>query len=153
MTEANLQRAIAGLALAIAAVSAPGCKGGKKAPDCKGAASAFAELIKRQVDADTATDPTRRAQALSLIPTFKEEMAKECEKKNWPESTRRCIAQAKDQGDLAHCMPAQPGSSAPTAQPAPSAAPPAPAGAGQAPAPGTTAPPAAAGGGDKATTP
>jgi hypothetical protein len=87
---------------------ATGCKKKSDAPDCKAAASTYASLVKQQIDRDTKDDESRRAQALSLIPSLKEEMAVACEKNRWSETTRACIKNAKDAADLPHCMPKKP---------------------------------------------
>jgi hypothetical protein len=97
-----MRRAI--LAITVLA-SVGGCKGKNQAPDCKAAASTYAQLVKDQIDSDNKDDESKRAQALSLIPSLKEEMAKTCEKKGWSETTRACIKNAKAAADLPHCMP------------------------------------------------
>ena len=106
------------------------CKKKSDAPDCKAAASTYAALVKEQIDRDTASGPdaeSRRAQALSLIPSLKEEMSKACEKNAWSEGTRTCIRDAKAAADLPHCMPKKPESAPPEAAagsaPAPEPAP------------------------------
>jgi small lipoprotein (TIGR04454 family) len=91
------------------------CKGKSDAPDCKAAASSYAQLVKDQIDRDSKDDESRRAQALSLIPSLKEEMARTCEKNKWTETTRACIKNAKTAADLPHCMPKKPESEAPAA--------------------------------------
>jgi len=97
-----MRRAI--LAITVLA-SVGGCKGKNQAPDCKAAASTYAQLVKDQIDSDNKDDESKRAQALSLIPSLKEEMAKTCEKKGWSETTRACIKHAKVGADLPHYMP------------------------------------------------
>jgi len=96
------------LALPFGATTA--CKKKSDAPDCKAAASTYAALVKEQIDRDHegSKDETRKAQALSLIPSLKEEMAKACEKNGWSEGTRACIKNAKAATDLPHCMPKKP---------------------------------------------
>ena len=87
------------------------CSKKSDAPDCKAAASTYATLVKQQIDSDTeggAEAESRRAQALSLIPSLKDEMAKACEKNKWTEGTRICIKNAKAAADLPHCMPKKP---------------------------------------------
>jgi apolipoprotein N-acyltransferase len=97
------------MAGALAALSgAPGCKKKSDVPDCKAAASTYAQLVKEQIDRDTKDDESRRAQALSLIPSLKEEMAKACEKQKWSPATRTCIKNAQAAGDLPRCMPKKP---------------------------------------------
>ena len=93
------------LLMALALCGAIACKGKSDAPDCKAAASTYATLVKQQIDRDNKDDESRRAQALSLIPSLKEEMAKACEKNAWSEATRACIKDAKDAADLPRCMP------------------------------------------------
>ena len=95
------------LVLLLALSGATACKKKSDAPDCKAAASTYAALVKEQIDHDTGGKDTdgRRAQALSLIPSLKEEMAKACEKNKWTEGTRICIKDAKAAADLPHCMP------------------------------------------------
>ena len=66
---------------------------------------------------------SKRAQALSLIPSLKEEMAKTCEKKGWSEATRACIKNARAAADLPHCMPKKPEEAAPAAPAAPAGEP------------------------------
>lgn len=110
--------------LAIFVLSIAGaCKGKNQAPDCKAAASTYAQLVKDQIDHDTQDDETKRAQALSLIPSLKEEMAKTCEKKGWSEATRACIKNARAAADLPHCMPKKPEEAAPAAPAAPAGEP------------------------------
>lgn len=95
------------LVLLLALSGATACKKKSDAPDCKAAASTYAALVKEQIDRDTGGKDAegRRAQALSLIPSLKEEMAKACEKDKWSEGTRICIKEAKAAADLPHCMP------------------------------------------------
>ena len=115
------------LSLALALPGAIACNKKSDAPDCKAAASTYAALVKDQIDHDTEGKDSegRRAQALSLIPSLKEEMAKACEKNKWNERTRICIKDAKAASDLPHCMPKKPDSAA--AAPAEGAPDPAPA--------------------------
>lgn len=97
--------------LLIALSGAIACKKKSDAPDCKAAASTYAALVKEQIDRDSAAgadSESRRAQALSLIPSLKEEMTKACEKNGWSEGTRACIKNAKAAADLPHCMPKKP---------------------------------------------
>ena len=99
------------LVLLLALSGAIACKNKSDAPDCKAAASTYAALVKEQIDRDTAAGAdgeSRRAQALSLIPSLKEEMTKACEKNGWSEGTRACIKNAKAAADLPHCMPKKP---------------------------------------------
>ena len=92
--------------------------------DCKAAASTYAQLVKDQIDRDNKDDESKRAQALSLIPSLKEEMAKTCEKKGWSEATRACIKNARAAADLPHCMPKKPEEAQPAAPvPAPTGEP------------------------------
>lgn len=108
------------------------CKKKSDAPDCKAAASTYAALVKEQIDRDTASGAdaeSRRAQALSLIPSLKEEMSKACEKNAWSEGTRTCIKNAKAAADLPHCMPKKAESKPPEPAATPGQAP------GKAPAP------------------
>ena len=87
------------------------CSKKSDAPDCKAAASTYATLVKQQIDSDTeggAEAESRRAQALSLVPSLKDEMAKACEKNKWTEGTRICIRNARAAADLPHCMPKKP---------------------------------------------
>lgn len=94
--------------LLVALSGAIACKKKSDAPDCKAAASTYAALVKEQIDHDTTSGPdaeSRRAQALSLIPSLKEEMAAACKKNAWSEGTRACIKNAKAAADLPHCMP------------------------------------------------
>ncbi len=95
------------LVLLLALPGATACKKKSDAPDCKAAASTYAELVKEQIDRDTGgkDGESRRAQALSLIPSLKEQMAKACEKNKWSEGTRICIKDARAAADLPHCMP------------------------------------------------
>ena len=117
--------------LILALSGAIACKKKSDAPDCKAAASTYAALVKEQIDRDTASGPdgeSRRAQALSLIPSLKEEMATACEKNKWSEGTRTCIRNAKAAADLPHCMPkkaesAAPADAPPDKAPAPAEAP------------------------------
>ena len=111
------------LVLLLALSGATACKKKSDAPDCKAAASTYAALVKEQIDRDTGGKDVdgRRAQALSLIPSLKEEMAKACEKNKWTEGTRICIKDAKAAADLPHCMPKKPeeAAAAPAQEPAP----------------------------------
>ena len=105
------------------------CSKKSDAPDCKAAASTYATLVKQQIDSDTeggAEAESRRAQALSLIPSLKDEMAKACEKNKWTEGTRICIKNAKAAADLPHCMPKKPEDKAADKPEDKSAAPPPP---------------------------
>ena len=95
-----------------------GCKKGNEAPDCKAAANRYASLVKQQVDRDNAGDESKKAQALSLIPSLKEEMVQACKKDKWTDEIRRCIAEAKDAPDLPRCMPNVPLGGTPEAPPA-----------------------------------
>ena len=135
------------LVVLVVALAGPiGCGKKSDAPDCKAAASTYATLVKQQIDRDTEGGDdaeSRRAQALSLIPSLKDEMAKACEKNKWSEGTRTCIKNAKAAADLPHCMPKKPEDKAAAAEPgeAPAAAPTDPAPSDPAPAePGKTAP-------------
>lgn len=118
--------------LLLALSGAIACNKKSEAPDCKAAASTYAALVKEQIDRDTASGPegeSRRAQALSLIPSLKEEMSKACEKNKWSEGTRACIKDAKAAADLPHCMPkkaetAAPADAPPDQAPAPAGEPP-----------------------------
>ncbi len=120
------------LALPFGATAA--CNKKSDAPDCKAAASTYATLVKEQIDRDheATKDETRKAQALSLIPSLKEEMAKACEKNHWSEGTRACIKNAKAASDLPHCMPKKPEKSESAPEGAPEGAPATP---GQPPSP------------------
>lgn len=108
------------LVLALALAGPIACNKKSDAPDCKAAASTYATLVKQQIDRDTESggDESRRAQALSLIPSLKDEMAKACERNKWTEGTRICIKNAKAAADLPHCMPKKPDEK-PAAEPAP----------------------------------
>lgn len=97
---------MAGALAALPATAA--CKKKSDVPDCKAAASTYAQLVKEQIDRDTKDEESRRAQALSLIPSLKEEMAKACEKNKWSPATRTCIKSAQSAADLPRCMPKEP---------------------------------------------
>jgi hypothetical protein len=109
------------IALAVIAavtVTASGCKRGKGEADCKAAANAYANLLRETVESEN-KNPEKKAQALSVIPTLKDEMAKTCERDKWPASQRACFAAAKIKGDLERCMSAR----APAPETEPEAAP------------------------------
>lgn len=93
------------IALAAAAVltmTASGCKRGKGETDCKAAANAYASVLRAEVEqGDKSAD--KKQQALSLIPTFKDEMIKACERDKWPAAQRACFAAARVKGDLERC--------------------------------------------------
>ena len=93
------------LLLIAGALGLSGCGRGDRAPDCKAAANAYASLLAKQVDLDHAGDEARKAEALSLIPSLKQEMTNACEKATWSEESRRCIVAAKGMPDLERCMP------------------------------------------------
>ncbi len=99
------------LVLVVALAGPIGCAKKSDAPDCKAAASTYAALVKQQIDRDTTAGDdaeSRRAQALSLIPSLKDGMAKACAKDKWTDGTRICIKNAKAAADLPHCMPKKP---------------------------------------------
>jgi hypothetical protein len=116
------------LLVVLAVAGSIACNKKSDAPDCKAAASSYAALVKQQIDRDTAAGDdaeNRRAQALSLIPSLKDEMVKACEKNKWSEGTRLCIRNARAAADLPHCMPKKPeeAASAPATQEGAPAAP------------------------------
>ena len=124
------------LLLLAGAIGLSGCGRGDRAPDCKAAANAYAALLAEQIDLDHAGDEARKAAALSLIPSLKQEMTSACEKATWSEESRRCIVAAKGMPDLERCMPNVPLEGGSPEPAAPAAAPEggAPAPAGGAPA-------------------
>jgi len=103
----------AALALALVTVSATGCKGRDKGPDCKAVAASYATLQQKEIEkpytapsAEGTPGPTaaqQKEQALSLIPLLKEAMVKECEEKKWDVATRRCVVEAATPDDLERC--------------------------------------------------
>lgn len=132
-----MRNSIALAAIAALTVTAAGCKRGKGEADCKAAANAYATLLRESVEQDNKNDEKKKSQALSLIPTLKDEMAKTCERDKWPASQRACFANAKIKGDLERCMAARAPAAEtepapdPAAQPEPGKTPPA----GEAPPP------------------
>jgi hypothetical protein len=102
------------IALAAAAaltVTTSACKGGKGEADCKAAANAYATVLRASVQQDSKSEE-KKAQALSIIPTLKDEMIKTCEREKWPAQQRACFATAKIKGDLERCMARAPAAEA-----------------------------------------
>ena len=92
---------------AVLTVAASGCKRGKGEADCKAAANAYATVLRAEVEKGDKSKE-KKAQALSLIPTFKDEMIKSCERDKWPAAQRACFATAKVKGDLERCASRSP---------------------------------------------
>lgn len=94
----------------------PACKGGKKDPDCKAAAKNYAHLLIEQIERDNPSEGERRAKAMSLVPSLKDQMIQSCEDAKWDKVVRRCLAEAKRQEDMRRCMPSKGDSQVPAKQ-------------------------------------